>query len=60
MSASLVSGVTNVCSKAPSQMVKCDLTVANDGQFYHGDVVPKHVNAAVATLKTRCIIWFLG
>ena len=36
------------------------LTMANNGLFYHGDVVPKHVNAAIATLKTRCIIWFVG
>ncbi|KAM9705890.1 tubulin alpha chain-like [Dama dama] len=34
--------------------------MANNGLFYHGDVVPKHVNAAIATLKTRCIIWFVG
>lgn len=46
--------------KPPVRWSRVTLTVANDGQFYHGDVVPKHVNAAVATLKTRCIIWFLG
>ncbi|KAM7337109.1 hypothetical protein ACRRTK_003228 [Alexandromys fortis] len=43
-------------------MVKCDLC---HGKYmtccllYHGDVVSKDVNAAMATIKTKCSVWFV-
>jgi len=51
-----VSEITNACFEPHNQMVKCD---PRQGKYmaccmlYRGDVVPKDVNAAIATIKTR-------
>merc|ERR1712244_139420 len=47
---------TNACFEPCNQMVKCD---PRHGKYmaccmlYRGDVVPKDVNAAIATIKTK-------
>ncbi|XP_055411404.1 tubulin alpha-1A chain-like [Bubalus kerabau] len=57
-----VAEITNACFGPANQMVKCDPC---HGKYmaccllYHGDVVPKDVNAAIATIKTKCTIQFV-
>uniref|UniRef100_A0A672N3K7 Tubulin, alpha 1b n=1 Tax=Sinocyclocheilus grahami TaxID=75366 RepID=A0A672N3K7_SINGR len=57
-----VSEITNACFEPANQMVKCD---PRHGKYmaccllYRGDVVPKDVNAAIATIKTKCTIQFV-
>ena len=51
-----VAEITNACFEPANQMVKCD---PRHGKYmaccmlYRGDVVPKDVNASVATIKTK-------
>ncbi|NXU80210.1 TBA4A protein, partial [Oreotrochilus melanogaster] len=51
-----VAEITNSCFEPANQMVKCD---PRHGKYmaccllYRGDVVPKDVNAAIATIKTK-------
>ena len=51
-----VSEITNACFEPANQMVKCD---PRHGKYmaccllYRGDVVPKDLNAAIATIKTK-------
>ncbi len=57
-----VSEITNACFEPMHQMMKCDL---NHGKYmaccilYRGDVVPKDVNAAIASIKTKRNIQFV-
>merc|ERR1712100_767909 len=57
-----VAEVTNACFEPCNQMVKCD---PRHGKYmaccmlYRGDVVPKDVNAAIATIKTKRTIQFV-
>uniref|UniRef100_A0A8C5YMT9 Tubulin alpha-1C chain-like n=1 Tax=Marmota marmota marmota TaxID=9994 RepID=A0A8C5YMT9_MARMA len=57
-----VAEITNACFEPANQMVKCD---PRHGKYmaccllYRGDVVPKDVNAAIATIKTKCSIQFV-
>ncbi|KAF6036765.1 hypothetical protein EB796_004924 [Bugula neritina] len=57
-----VSEITNACFEPANQMVKCD---PRHGKYmaccmlYRGDVVPKDVNAAIATIKTKKTIQFV-
>uniref|UniRef100_A0A4W3H632 Tubulin alpha 1b n=1 Tax=Callorhinchus milii TaxID=7868 RepID=A0A4W3H632_CALMI len=57
-----VSEITNACFEPANQMVKCD---PRHGKYmaccllYRGDVVPKDVNAAIATIKTKRSIQFV-
>ncbi|XP_046546879.1 tubulin alpha-8 chain-like isoform X2 [Haliotis rubra] len=57
-----VSEITNACFEPCNQMVKCD---PRHGKYmaccmlYRGDVVPKDVNAAIATIKTKRTIQFV-
>ncbi|KAL5261139.1 hypothetical protein ACHWQZ_G006995 [Mnemiopsis leidyi] len=57
-----VSEVTNACFEPANQMVKCD---PRHGKYmaccllFRGDVVPKDVNAAIATIKTKRTIQFV-
>merc|ERR1712174_1278 len=57
-----VSEITNACFEPSNQMVKCD---PRHGKYmaccmlYRGDVVPKDVNAAIATIKTKRTIQFV-
>jgi len=57
-----VAEVTNACFEPANQMVKCD---PRHGKYmaccmlYRGDVVPKDVNAAIATIKTKRTIQFV-
>ncbi|KAB1280205.1 Tubulin alpha-1C chain [Camelus dromedarius] len=57
-----VAEITNACFEPTNQMVKCD---HHHGKYmaccllYHGDVVPKDVNAAIATIKTKHTIQFV-
>ncbi|XP_078678327.1 tubulin alpha-1 chain-like isoform X1 [Branchiostoma floridae x Branchiostoma belcheri] len=57
-----VSDITNACFEPTNQMVKCD---PRHGKYmaccmlYRGDVVPKDVNAAIATIKTKRTIQFV-
>ncbi|KAM4697420.1 tubulin alpha chain-like [Rhinophrynus dorsalis] len=57
-----VSEITNACFEPASQMVKCD---PQHGKYmaccllYRGDVTPKDVNAAIATIKTKRTIQFV-
>merc|ERR1712032_1329194 len=52
----------NACFEPANQMVKCD---PRHGKYmaccllYRGDVVPKDVNAAIATIKTKRSIQFV-
>nr|XP_013808336.1 PREDICTED: tubulin alpha-1B chain-like [Apteryx mantelli mantelli] len=54
--------ITNACFEPANQMVKCD---PRHGKYmaccllYRGDVVPKDVNAAIATIKTKRSIQFV-
>uniref|UniRef100_A0A673V2E3 Tubulin/FtsZ 2-layer sandwich domain-containing protein n=1 Tax=Suricata suricatta TaxID=37032 RepID=A0A673V2E3_SURSU len=57
-----VAEITNACFEPANQMVKYD---PRHGKYiaccllYHGDVVPKDVNAAIATIKTKRSIQFV-
>ena len=57
-----VAEITNACFEPVNQMVKCD---PRHGKYmaccmlYRGDVVPKDVNAAIATIKTKRSIQFV-
>lgn len=57
-----VAEITNACFDHANQMVKCD---PRHGKYmaccmlYRGDVVPKDVNAAIATIKTKRSIQFV-
>merc|ERR1712201_9712 len=57
-----VAEVTNACFEPCNQMVKCD---PRHGKYmaccmlYRGDVVPKDVNAAIASIKTKRSIQFV-
>ncbi|XP_006895653.1 PREDICTED: tubulin alpha-4A chain-like [Elephantulus edwardii] len=57
-----VAEITNACFEPANQMVKCD---PRRGKYmaccllYCGDVVPKDVNAAIATIKTKRSIQFV-
>ena len=57
-----VAEITNACFEPANQMVKCD---PRHGKYmaccllYRGDVVPKDVNAAIATIKTKRTIQFV-
>uniref|UniRef100_A0A8W7PMW5 Tubulin alpha chain n=1 Tax=Anopheles coluzzii TaxID=1518534 RepID=A0A8W7PMW5_ANOCL len=57
-----VTEITNACFEPANQMVKCD---PRHGKYmaccmlYRGDVVPKDVNAAIATIKTKRTIQFV-
>ncbi|KAH6929310.1 hypothetical protein HPB50_026219 [Hyalomma asiaticum] len=54
---------TNACFEHANQMVKCD---PRHGKYmaccmlYRGDVVPKDVNGAIAAIKTKRTIKFVG
>lgn len=54
--------ITTACFEPGNQMVKCD---PRHGKYmaccllYRGDVVPKDVNAAIASIKTRRTIQFV-
>ncbi|KAJ3584820.1 hypothetical protein NHX12_015315 [Muraenolepis orangiensis] len=57
-----VAEITNSCFEPANQMVKCD---PRHGKYmaccllYRGDVVPKDVNSAIATIKTKRSIQFV-
>nr|CAD7447037.1 unnamed protein product [Timema bartmani] len=57
-----VAEITNACFEPANQMVKCD---PRHGKYmaccmlYRGDVVPKDVNASIATIKTKRTIQFV-
>ncbi|CAJ0572797.1 unnamed protein product, partial [Mesorhabditis spiculigera] len=57
-----VADITNMCFEPSNQMVKCD---PRHGKYmavcllYRGDVVPKDVNAAIASIKTKRSIQFV-
>ncbi|XP_038077678.1 tubulin alpha chain-like [Patiria miniata] len=57
-----VADITSSCFEPANQMVKCD---PRHGKYmaccllYRGDVVPKDVNAAIATIKTKRSIQFV-
>ncbi|KAF2880685.1 hypothetical protein ILUMI_25487, partial [Ignelater luminosus] len=57
-----VSEITNACFEPANQMVKCD---PRHGKYmaccmlYRGDVVPKDVNAAIGTIKSKRTIQFV-
>ena len=57
-----VAEITNACFEPANQMVKCG---PHHGKYmaccllYRGDVVPKDVNAAIATIKTKRTIQFV-
>ncbi|KAB0403605.1 hypothetical protein E2I00_009688, partial [Balaenoptera physalus] len=57
-----VAEITNACFEPANQMVKCD---PRHGKYmaccllYRGDVVPKDVNAATATIKAKRSIQFV-
>uniref|UniRef100_A0A3B4C069 Tubulin alpha chain n=1 Tax=Pygocentrus nattereri TaxID=42514 RepID=A0A3B4C069_PYGNA len=57
-----VADITNACFEPSNQMVKCD---PRHGKYmaccllYRGDVVPKDVNSAIASIKTKRTIQFV-
>uniref|UniRef100_UPI00358F8548 tubulin alpha chain, testis-specific-like n=1 Tax=Myxine glutinosa TaxID=7769 RepID=UPI00358F8548 len=57
-----VADITNACFEPANQMVKCD---PRHGKYmaccmlYRGDVVPKDVNAAIVSIKTKRSIQFV-
>ncbi|KAL1772947.1 tubulin alpha-1B chain [Sigmodon hispidus] len=57
-----IADITNACFEPANQIVKCDPC---RGKYmacrllYRGDVVPKDVNAAIATIKTKGSIQFM-
>ncbi|XP_012506124.1 PREDICTED: tubulin alpha-1B chain-like [Propithecus coquereli] len=59
---SSVAEITNACFEPANQMVKCDPRHSKYMAcclLYRGDVVPKDVNAAIATIKTKRSIQFV-
>ncbi|KAB7495493.1 Tubulin alpha chain [Armadillidium nasatum] len=58
-----VAEITSACFEPANQMVKCD---PRHGKYmaccllYRGDVVPKDVNCAIAQIKTKRSIQFVG
>merc|ERR1712095_90111 len=58
-----VAEITNACFEPANQMVKCD---PRHGKYmaccmlYRGDVVPKDVNAAIATIKVKRAVCMLS
>ncbi|KAJ8793947.1 hypothetical protein J1605_000146 [Eschrichtius robustus] len=57
-----VAEIANACFEPANQMVKCDTCHGKCMAFcllYHGDVVPKDVIAAIATIKTKRTIQFV-
>ncbi|XP_072035547.1 tubulin alpha chain-like [Amphiura filiformis] len=58
----VVADISNACFESSNQMVKCN---PRHGKYiaccllYRGDVVPKDVNAAIATIKTKRTIQFV-
>ncbi|XP_037938897.1 tubulin alpha-8 chain-like [Teleopsis dalmanni] len=57
-----VAEITNACFEPANQMVKCDPRVGKYMaccMLYRGDVVPKDVNAAIASIKTKRAIQFV-
>ena len=57
-----VQDITNACFEPTNQMVKCD---PRNGKYmaccllYRGDVMPKDVNNAISTIKTKRSIQFV-
>ena len=57
-----VADITSACFEPNNQMVKCD---PRKGKYmavcllYRGDVVPKDVNAAIASMKSKRTIQFV-
>lgn len=57
-----VAEITSACFEPNNQMVKCD---PRRGKYmavcllYRGDVVPKDVNAAIASMKSKRTIQFV-
>lgn len=57
-----IAEITNACFESENQMVKCD---PRRGKYmaccmlFRGDVVPKDVNAAIATIKTKKNVQFV-
>ena len=57
-----VAEITNACFEPANSMVKCD---PRHGKYmaccmlYRGDVVPKDVNAAIATIKSKRSVQFV-
>uniref|UniRef100_A0AAY4EEF7 Alpha-tubulin n=1 Tax=Denticeps clupeoides TaxID=299321 RepID=A0AAY4EEF7_9TELE len=57
-----VADITNACFEPANQMVKCD---PRHGKYmaccllYRGDVVPKDVNSAIATIKSKRTVQFV-
>ena len=57
-----VADITNACFEPANQMVKCD---PRHGKYmaccllYRGDVVPKDVNTAIATIKNKRTVQFV-
>ena len=57
-----VQDITNACFEPTNQMVKCD---PRNGKYmaccllYRGDVVPKDVNTAISSIKTKRSIQFV-
>ncbi|XP_008583956.1 PREDICTED: tubulin alpha chain-like [Galeopterus variegatus] len=57
-----VAEITSACFDSANHMVKCDLHHGKHMAcclLYHGDVVPKDVSAAIATIKTKHSIQFV-
>ncbi|XP_034445674.1 tubulin alpha 5 [Hippoglossus hippoglossus] len=58
-----VAEITSACFEPSNQMVKCD---PRNGKYmaccllYRGDVVPKDVNTAIASIKTRRSVQFVN
>eukprot|EP00058_Branchiostoma_floridae_P009609 XP_002595097.1 hypothetical protein BRAFLDRAFT_60134 [Branchiostoma floridae] len=54
--------ITDACFEPDNQMVRCD---PGHGKYsaccliYHGDVVPKDINTAIATIKTKRTVQFI-
>ncbi|KAF3827097.1 hypothetical protein GH733_002583 [Mirounga leonina] len=57
-----VAQITNACFEPANQMVKCDPRLGKYMAYrllYHGNMVPKDVNAAIATIRTKHTIQFV-
>merc|ERR1711946_104827 len=57
-----VGEITNACFEPANQLVKCDPRMGKYMaccMLYRGDVVPKDVNAAIATIKSKRSIQFV-
>ncbi|XP_055389838.1 tubulin alpha-1C chain-like [Condylostylus longicornis] len=54
--------ITNACFEPANQLIKCD---PRNGKYisccmlYRGDIVPKDINSAIATIKTKKTIQFV-